>query len=78
VNRATEDRLEQLGLWTPQPKTEDERLRQLLAERSSWIKAVGLTGWRREQDRRRAQRLANHRQARAARTGSHTREPAHE
>lgn len=36
----------------------------MLAERDQWISAVGLLGWQREQDRRRAERLDRYRNRR--------------
>jgi hypothetical protein len=37
----------------------------MLAERDEWISAVGLLGWQREQNRRRAERIARSRNRRA-------------
>ena len=53
------------GQWTPSsslPDPQDERRARMLAERAEWISAVGLLGWQREQDRRRASRTAATRQ----------------
>jgi hypothetical protein len=69
------ERLIRSGQWTPttalrsepaRPKLEEERIRALIADRDSWIAAVGITGWHREQARRRAARLARSRARRAS------------
>lgn len=66
--------VEQDTLWEPsavleqkpQPESEDARVRALLAERANWIRSVGRRGWQRELNRRRAARIARHRDRRTS------------
>lgn len=76
MNATTRDHLEQAGLWEPSavlspaspPKSEDEHVRKLLAERAAWIRAVGSLGWQQELNRRRAARIASHQATRRGRS----------
>jgi hypothetical protein len=69
--RARRERLIAAGLWTPaavlaasEREQDDSRMRALAAERGDWLREVGLVGWQREQDRRRAARLERYRNQR--------------
>jgi hypothetical protein len=54
------------GQWTPSAiaankrAPDDNRTRALIAERDNWIREVGLIGWQRELNGRRAARLTRY------------------
>jgi hypothetical protein len=67
--RARRQRLIDADQWTPSsslPGPADGRLTRIIAERDGWIREAGLLGWRREQNRRRAPRIATTRRRLAA------------
>lgn len=72
--RARRERLIESGEWSPASaldaisvKPEDARTRALLAERDALFRAGGRDGWQREMNRRRAARIARHKQRRRTR-----------
>ena len=65
--RARRERLIASGQWTPSAcieRTEDDRRAAIIAEHAAWIREVGVLGWQREQDQRRAERLKRYRNQR--------------
>jgi chorismate mutase len=69
--RARMRRLINSGEWTPSTVLDatplpqiDARTRGLLAERTALLRDLGRHGWQQEQDRRRAARIARHRERR--------------